>query len=89
MNKNKLTYMDCWHYIAPLIPITSDPLSTQIYVMVFNALSTADKQEAVANYDVDGVIEKLRLAAHIPTTDEEDCWLLLDDALEIVKEGAE
>lgn len=33
-----LTYMDCWHYIAPLIPITSDRMTTEIYVMVFQAL---------------------------------------------------
>lgn len=33
-----LTYMDCWNYIAPLIPITSDRMTTEIYVMVFQAL---------------------------------------------------
>lgn len=37
-----LTYMDCWHYIAPLIPITSDRMSVDIYVMVFQALKEAD-----------------------------------------------
>lgn len=21
---NELTYMDCWHFIAPLIPVNSD-----------------------------------------------------------------
>lgn len=39
-----LTYMDCWHYIAPLIPITSDRMTTEIYVMVFQALKEADER---------------------------------------------
>lgn len=33
---NELTYMDCWHFIAPLIPVNSD-YTMDIYVMVFNA----------------------------------------------------
>lgn len=39
-----LTYMDCWHYIAPLIPITSDGMATEIYVMVFQALKEAEER---------------------------------------------
>jgi len=39
-----LTYMDCWHYIAPLIPITSDRMTTEIYVMVFQALKEAEER---------------------------------------------
>mgnify|MGYP003502389370 CR=1 FL=1 len=42
---NNITYMDCWSYIAPTIPITEDPISTRIYVMVFKALSDADERE--------------------------------------------
>lgn len=38
-----LTYMDCWHYIAPLIPISSE-MSQNIYVMVFQALKEADER---------------------------------------------
>ena len=45
MNKDNITYMDCWSYIAPTIPITEDPISTRIYVMVFKALSDADERE--------------------------------------------
>lgn len=45
VNKDNITYMDCWSYIAPTIPITEDPISTQIYVMVFKALSDADERE--------------------------------------------
>ena len=45
VNKDNITYMDCWSYIAPTIPITEDPISTRIYVMVFKALSDADERE--------------------------------------------
>jgi hypothetical protein len=38
-----LTYMDCWHFIAPLIPISSETLQ-DIYVMVFQALKEADER---------------------------------------------
>ena len=38
-----LTYMDCWNYIAPLIP-TSSEMSQEIYVMVFQALKEADEK---------------------------------------------
>lgn len=24
MNHHDLTYLDCWHFIAPLIPVTDD-----------------------------------------------------------------
>lgn len=39
----ELTYMDCWNFVAPLIPVTDD-LSTEIYVMVFGALKKAEEQ---------------------------------------------
>jgi hypothetical protein len=39
-----LTYMDCWHFIAPLIPISSET-SQDIYVMVFQALKEADERK--------------------------------------------
>ena len=39
-----LTYMDCWHYIAPLIPIAGDRMAAKIYVMVFQALKEADER---------------------------------------------
>ena len=38
-----LTYMDCWHYIAPLIPIRSET-SRKLYEMVFLALKEADER---------------------------------------------
>ena len=40
---DKLTYMDCWHFIAPLIPVDTDS-TTDIYIMVFNALKEAEKK---------------------------------------------
>lgn len=40
---NDITYMDCWHFVAPLIPVTEDG-TMDIYVMVFNALKEAEKR---------------------------------------------
>ena len=39
----KPTYMDCWHFIAPLIPVNTDS-TMDIYIMVFNALKEAEKK---------------------------------------------
>ena len=39
-----LTYMDCWHYIAPLIPVKSESIAIDIYVMVFQALLEAEER---------------------------------------------
>lgn len=39
---SELTYMDCWNFVAPLIPVTDD-LTMEIYVMVFNALKKAEE----------------------------------------------
>lgn len=41
--RDELTYMDCWHFIAPLIPVNTD-YTMDIYVMVFNALKGAEKK---------------------------------------------
>lgn len=38
-----LTYMDCWYYIAPLIPISGET-SRKLYVMVFQALKEAEER---------------------------------------------
>ena len=40
---NEITYMDCWHFIAPLIPVNTD-YTMDIYVMVFGALKEAEKK---------------------------------------------
>lgn len=39
-----LTYLDCWHFIAPLIPVSDDKTSQMVYTMVFLALREAEKQ---------------------------------------------
>lgn len=38
-----LTYMDCWHYVAPLIP-NDNETARQIYIMTFTALQEAEKR---------------------------------------------
>lgn len=38
-----ITYMDCWNFIAPLIPVDTD-FTMDIYVMVFGALKEAEKK---------------------------------------------
>lgn len=40
---SEITYMDCWHFIAPLIPVNTD-YTMDIYVMVFGALKKAEKK---------------------------------------------
>jgi len=39
----KPTYMDCWHFVAPLIPATTD-LGQDVYVMVYHALKEAEEK---------------------------------------------
>ena len=39
-----LTYMGCWDYIAPLIPVKSESIAIDIYVMVFQALFEAEER---------------------------------------------
>ncbi len=38
-----LTYMDCWNFVAPMIPINTD-YTMDIYIMVFHALREAEKR---------------------------------------------
>lgn len=44
-----ITYMDCWHYIAPLIPINDNELSMHVYVMTFHALKEAEERRVKEN----------------------------------------
>lgn len=38
--------MDCWHYIAPLIPVDNTiPESVSIYVETFHAFQLLDKEQ--------------------------------------------
>ena len=52
---NDLTYMDCWRFIAPLIPNTID--YAQIFVMTFLALEEAENRRIAEK-------EKGRKATH-------------------------
>lgn len=40
---NELTYMDCWNFIAPLLPVNTD-FGQELYVMIFHALKEAEKK---------------------------------------------
>ncbi len=37
-----ITFMDCWHFIAPLIPTNTD-FAREVYVMTFKALKDAEE----------------------------------------------
>lgn len=39
----KPTYMDCWFFIAPLLPVSTD-FGRGMYVMVFCALKEAEER---------------------------------------------
>lgn len=42
--EKQLTYLDCWNFIAPLIPVTDDQTSQLVYVMTYHALNEAEKR---------------------------------------------
>lgn len=44
----EITYMDCWSFIAPLIPI-DNAHSRYVYVMVFLALKEAEERRVKEN----------------------------------------
>ena len=52
-----ITYMDCWLYIAPLIPIKADTYSKDVYVMTFRALKEAEERRVKEN-PKDGKVSK-------------------------------
>lgn len=37
-----ITFMDCWRFIAPLIPTNTD-FAREVYVMTFKALKDAEE----------------------------------------------
>lgn len=41
--KSDITFMDCWRFIAPLIPVDTD-YTMDIYIMVFKAMEEAEKK---------------------------------------------
>lgn len=52
-----ITYMDCWHFIAPLIPLKLDTISMDVYVMTFHALKEAEERRVKEN-PKDGKVSK-------------------------------
>ena len=40
---SEITYMDCWHFIAPLIPVNTE-YTRDIYCMVYAAMKQAEKR---------------------------------------------
>lgn len=40
---DKPTYMDCWNFVAPLIPVSTD-YTREIYCMVYTAMKQAEKR---------------------------------------------
>lgn len=40
---DKPTYIDCWYFVAPLIPVNTD-YTKSIYRMVLHALKEAEKK---------------------------------------------
>lgn len=40
---NELTYMDCWYFVAPRLPVNND-YAKEVYCMIYQALKEADKK---------------------------------------------
>ena len=57
-----------------------------------NCFTDEDFEQWINNqpiaYDINKSIRELKATSHIPVTDDEECWLLLQEAIEIVKGGA-
>lgn len=43
--KKEPSAMDCWHFIAPLIPIVGRPECVSIYVKAFHAFQLLEQEE--------------------------------------------
>lgn len=54
--RNDITYMDCWYYVAPLLPVNTN-FGQEVYVMIFLALKEAEKRRIAEK-------EKGRKATH-------------------------
>ena len=45
MGNKSPSAMECWHFIAPLIPITDDEMTHTIYVKTFRAFKLLEEEE--------------------------------------------
>ena len=48
MSNKEPSAMDCWHFIAPIIPITDD-YSQSVYVKTFQAFKLLEEEEKKKN----------------------------------------
>ena len=37
--------MECWHFVAPLLPITDDKFTMDVYVKTFHAFQLLEEEE--------------------------------------------
>ena len=44
---NDITFMDCWGFIAPLLPVSTD-FERGVYVMIFHALMKEAEKRRIA-----------------------------------------
>ena len=68
---DEITYMDCWHFIAPLIPLKLDTISMDVYVMTFHALKEAEKSLQDIKSGLDNHLPGDLLALDIEDNEEE------------------
>ena len=52
MSNKEPTAMDCWHFIAPIIPITDD-YSQSVYVKTFHAFQLMEDEDKKKNGKID------------------------------------
>ena len=59
---NDITFMDCWGFIAPLLPVSTD-FERGVYVMVFHALMKEAEKRRIAEKKRG---EKMKITLDIP-----------------------
>ena len=52
MSNKEPSAMDCWHFIAPMLPITDD-FSQSVYVKTFQAFKLLEEEEKKKNGKTD------------------------------------
>ena len=52
MSNKEPSAMDCWHFIAPMLPITDD-FSQSVYVKTFQAFKLLEEEEKKKNGKID------------------------------------
>ena len=44
-SNGELRAMDCWHFVAPLLPVTEDKFTMDVYVKTFRAFQLLEEEE--------------------------------------------